>query len=925
MIKKISYSFVIADLFHFGHLRVLEKAKKMSDYHICGVLSDKVCSEWQGENLCNLDERIKVLKSCKYIDEIMIQSSMNPEENLKKILKKYRNCSITVFHGDDWRILPGQIFMDNQNIKTKLVSHYKKLSRASIYNHFSKFNNNFRNNTYDYEFNNYKNLFETKGQTLITLNKYLKKSIIEEIYTFKVRDYLKNKNMIIKQIKHKFKKKIIVRSSTKKEDSLNSSHAGEFLTVQNVYTNDDIQIIKSINKVIKIYKEKMKSYIDEEILIQEQSNNIKLSGVIFTRGLNTNSPYYVVTYDDQSGKTDTVTGGETCSTIWLYRDLKKYKCPPKWKKLLTSIIEIEKLFKSMVLDIEFAISKNNKIIIYQVRPLATNIKYRTSISDNFMLNSIEKYTELCKQNINILSDMTFWNPSELIGENPKPLSYSLFNDIFMKENWNKGLVDLGYTKVEKNLMHKIGNKPYIDVKSVITSLLPDNLNKNLKIKLERFYQKRFLNNLINHDKFEFYIMSGSIILDKKLSKDLEVLLTKTEYDYYINELNKITNNLINSYKKHSISYKKDLKKCIINKQIDVKNDHIFIINLIKDSLDNLKKYATTQFSGSARMAFISKYILDCSVNDNHLTKSDIMYFYNSLNTIVSKYTSDMNKLSINQINKKYGHLRSGTYSLLSPKFKILDKSKSYKNENKNIFSKRDFLAKLKILSKEYNLTCKPDELYSFLSESIKLREDLKFNFTKTISRTLDLIICLARYLNITLEDMEYLDIEIILTGKSYSNKVDCSNMYKTHIISQKNLFDNNNQHIHNSCITSLNDLFIIEHPVSKPNFISDGIVKGRVKRIDKTSDTSMNLTNSIVLIDSADPGFDWIFASKIKGLITKYGGMGSHMAIRCAELNIPAAIGCGHKIFEKLRSHISLTLDCAAGEITTNSKYEIFN
>jgi len=925
MIKKISYSFVIADLFHYGHLRVLEEAKKMSDYHICGVLSDKVCSEWQGENLCNLDERIKVLKSCKYIDEIMTQNSMNPEENLKKILKKYRNCSITVFHGDDWRILPGQIFMDNQNIKTKLVSHYKKLSRESIHNHFSKFNNYLKNNTYDYEFNNYKNLFETKGQTLITLNKYLKKSIIEDIYTFKVRDYVKNKNIITKQIKKKFKKMIIVRSSTKKEDSLTSSHAGEFLTVQNVQTNNDIQIIKSINKIIKTYREKMESYMDEEILIQEQSNNIKLSGVIFTRGLNTNSPYYVVTYDDQSGKTDTVTGGETCSTIWLYRDLKKYTCPSKWKSLLSSIIEIEKLFKSMVLDVEFAISKNNKIIIYQVRPLATNIKYRTSISENFMLNSIEKYNELCKQNINILSDMTFWNPSELIGENPKPLSYSIFNDIFMKENWNKGLVDLGYTKVQKNLMHKIGNKPYIDVKSVIASLLPKDLNKKLKTKLEIFYQNRFLNNLINHDKFEFYIMSGSIILDEKLSKDLKGCLTKSEYEYYVDKLNKITNNLISSYKKYSTSYKKDLKKCIINKSIGIKNDHISIINLIKNSLDSLKEYATAQFSGSARMAFISKYILDCSVTDKHLTKNDLINFYNSLNTIVSKYTSDMNRLSINQINKKYGHLRSGTYSLLSPKFKISDKSKLYKKDVKNVFSKKDFLIKLKVLSKEYNLKCNPNELYSFLSESIKLREDLKFNFTKTISRIFDLIISLAKCLNIDLKDMEYLDIDIILTGKSYPNKIECLNMYKAHITSQKNLFDDNNHHIHNACITSLNDLFIIEHPISKPNFISEGIVKGRIKRIDKTSDTSTSLTNRIILIDSADPGFDWIFTSKIKGLITKYGGMGSHMAIRCAELNIPAAIGCGHKLFESLSSYTSLTLDCTEGKINPNSKYEIFN
>ena len=42
----------------------------------------------------------------------------------------------------------------------------------------------------------------------------------------------------------------------------------------------------------------------------------------------------------------------------------------------------------MVLDIEFAISKNNDVIIYQVRPLATNVKYSRMISNEFMENSI---------------------------------------------------------------------------------------------------------------------------------------------------------------------------------------------------------------------------------------------------------------------------------------------------------------------------------------------------------------------------------------------------------------------------------------------------------------------------------------------------------------------------------------------------------
>ena len=46
----------------------------------------------------------------------------------------------------------------------------------------------------------------------------------------------------------------------------------------------------------------MNECMNEEILVQEQSSDIKISGVVFTKGLNTNSPYYVITYDDKSEK-----------------------------------------------------------------------------------------------------------------------------------------------------------------------------------------------------------------------------------------------------------------------------------------------------------------------------------------------------------------------------------------------------------------------------------------------------------------------------------------------------------------------------------------------------------------------------------------------------------------------------------------------
>jgi phosphoenolpyruvate-protein kinase (PTS system EI component) len=66
-----------------------------------------------------------------------------------------------------------------------------------------------------------------------------------------------------------------------------------------------------------------------------------------------------------------------------------------------------------------------------------------------------------------------------------------------------------------------------------------------------------------------------------------------------------------------------------------------------------------------------------------------------------------------------------------------------------------------------------------------------------------------------------------------------------------------------------------------------------------------------VCVENADPGFDWIFAKGIRGLVTKFGGANSHMAIRCAELGVPAAIGCGEQAFRRLLDAGLIELNCA--------------
>ena len=109
-------------------------------------------------------------------------------------------------------------------------------------------------------------------------------------------------------------------------------------------------------------------------------------------------------------------------------------------------------------------------------------------------------------------------------------------------------------------------------------------------------------------------------------------------------------------------------------------------------------------------------------------------------------------------------------------------------------------------------------------------------------------------------------------------------------------------------ISSIKQFKKFELLLDEPNFVGDTNINSEIVHISKFENTE-KLTNKIAVINSADPGYDWIFSHKISGLITKFGGVNSHMAIRCAELNLPAAIGVGEKTFENLKYSNKVFID----------------
>ena len=100
-----------------------------------------------------------------------------------------------------------------------------------------------------------------------------------------------------------------------------------------------------------------------------------------------------------------------------------------------------------------------------------------------------------------------------------------------------------------------------------------------------------------------------------------------------------------------------------------------------------------------------------------------------------------------------------------------------------------------------------------------------------------------------------------------------------------------------------------------PNFVTAKDFTADLVIVTGEDLTGDNFNGAIILIEQADPGYDWLFSKNIGGLITKYGGSNSHMTIRCSELGIPAAIGVGDILFRKLSLARKVKLDCYSQKI----------
>jgi cytidyltransferase-like protein len=65
------YADMVGDLFHCGHVRFLERARKLGDQLVIGVHSDETVREYKRAPVMTMRERIQVIAACQFVDEVI--------------------------------------------------------------------------------------------------------------------------------------------------------------------------------------------------------------------------------------------------------------------------------------------------------------------------------------------------------------------------------------------------------------------------------------------------------------------------------------------------------------------------------------------------------------------------------------------------------------------------------------------------------------------------------------------------------------------------------------------------------------------------------------------------------------------------------------------------------------------------------------
>ena len=712
--------------------------------------------------------------------------------------------------------------------------------------------------------------------------------------------------------------RVIVRSSARSEDGPVTSQAGRYDSVLGVSGSE--AVAQAIEQVIASFDSDRSE--EDQIFVQPMLEQVAMAGVAFSRSPG-GGPYFIINYDDHSGRTDRVTAGagDDLKTFYCLKS-RADVCPASLAPVIALVSELEALLACEAIDVEFAIGEDGQLYLLQVRPLAVDRPEAAMDAEvDAVVAEIARKVELLSRphpylhgNRAIFGVMPDWNPAEMIGLRPWPLSLSLYRELITDAIWAYQRDNYGYKNLRSfPLLVSFHGLPYIDVRVDFNSFIPRDVSDDLAGRLVNYYIDRLLAEPHLHDKVEFEIIFSCYTLDlpKRMVRLTENGFSHEDLSELSSALRCLTNRIMYG---ETALWRRDREKIdrLARRLPVIWDAEIDKISRIYWLLEDCKRYGTLPFAGLARAGFIAVQMLQSLVEMGVLTLEEKATFMASVDAIGSRIGRDFAELSKAEFLTRYGHLRPGTYDILSPRYdEAPDLYFDWSSPKRPAPPPPRFalsieqLREIERLLKQHELDIDAMSLIEFIKAGIEGREHAKFVFTRSLSDALTLVRQLGEAHGLTAEDCAFIDCQAI--RKLYSESGSVRDVLRESVAQGREHHALTRQLVLPPVIVSPDEALAFHLPPSRPNFVTHKSVTAPVASVDEAPES---FAGRILFVPSADPGFDWIFSRHISGFVTQFGGANSHMAIRAGELGIPAVIGAGEDLYRRWRSARKLCLDC---------------
>ncbi|MCK0168415.1 PEP-utilizing enzyme [Jannaschia sp. S6380] len=722
---------------------------------------------------------------------------------------------------------------------------------------------------------------------------------------------------------------LIVRSSALGEDAADASQAGAYASILDVCGKGALEA--AIAEVFASFGAGLSD--GDAVMVQPMLADVLLSGVAFTHDPTTAAPYRVVSLQRGADTTAVTAGKDGVETHVIAPGAAAV--PEEIAPVLALLEELEALIPDRPLDIEYAIcagADGTVPYLLQARPLvlsgaraAMDVGEHGAVLDRIAARVAEAQRPhpYLRGSSTVFGNMPDWNPAEIIGTRPRPLALSLYRNLVTDATWAYQRHNYGYRNLRSfPLVQSFAGQPYVDVRLSFNSFIPADLDDAIADRLVDHYVDRLIRAPALHDKIEFEIVHSCYTLDlpDRIGALGDAGLDAKDRKAVLKSLRRLTNTVI--HRKTGL-WRTDARKI---DTLRARHERITTSDLgpqerIYWLLEDCRRYGTLPFAGLARAGFMAVQLLRSLVATGVFSEDDYQRFMHSIDTVSSQFARDVAELDRPGFLARYGHLRPGTYDIRSPRYdEMPDRYLGAEAQPGETAARApEFglslrqMRQIRDLLGAHRLSLGVVELMEFLHAGIEMREYAKFVFTRNLSDALAIFSEWGRTLGFSEDDLSYAHIGVVADLAARTD--DPADVISHSIAEGRRRFAETERVWLPSLITAPSDVHAFRISEAEPNFVTQNAVTGPVVTLAENGARPADLAGAIVLIPSADPGYDWLFSHRIGGLVTAYGGVNSHMAIRAGELQLPAVIGAGEALFKRWSSARRLRLDCAGHRV----------